>query len=80
MYIYAPLIIFALSRPRKKYLIFRSILKTKETNMTFIEFLKIKKKIDITEHDMDELMSEHYDEYTELLMTLKEGCSQDEMA
>ncbi len=48
--------------------------------MTFIEFLKIKKKIIIEEHDMDELMIDHYDEYTEFLMTLKEGCSQDEMA
>ena len=48
--------------------------------VTFIEFLKIKKAIDPEEHDIDELMAEHYDEYTEFLMTLKEGCSQDEMA
>ena len=48
--------------------------------MTFNEFLKIKKKIDPETQDIDELMAEHYDEYTEFLMTLKEGCSQDEMA
>ncbi len=48
--------------------------------MTFNEFLKIKKNIDPEEHDIDELMDDHYDEYTEFLMTLKEGCSQDEMA
>jgi hypothetical protein len=48
--------------------------------MTFIEFIKIKKKLDPAEHDLDELMNDHYDEYTEFLMTLKEGCSQDEMA
>ncbi len=48
--------------------------------MTFIEFLKIKKAIDPEGHDIDELMAEHYDEYTEFLMTQKEGCSQDEMA
>lgn len=47
--------------------------------MTFIEFLKIKKKVDPEVRDMDELMNDYYDEYTEFLMTLKEGCSQDEM-
>ena len=48
--------------------------------VTFNEFLKIKMDIDPHEHDIDELMSEHYDEYKEFLDTLKEGCSQDEMA
>ncbi|MEE9542455.1 MAG: hypothetical protein V3V95_01575 [Thermodesulfobacteriota bacterium] len=48
--------------------------------MTFNDFLKIKKDIDPETHDIDELMADHYDEYTEFLKTLKEGCSQDEMA
>ena len=42
--------------------------------MTFIEFLKVKKDINPEGHDMDELMTEHYDEYTDYLMHLKEGC------
>lgn len=44
------------------------------TEMTFIEFLKVKKDIDPEARDMDELMAEHYDEYTDYLMHLKEGC------
>lgn len=47
--------------------------------MTFNEFLKIKKAIDPEGQDIDELMTKHYDEYTEFLLTLKDGCSQDEM-
>jgi hypothetical protein len=45
--------------------------------MTFIEFLKVKKDINPDAHDMDELMAEHYDEYTEFLLTQKDGCGAD---
>ncbi len=43
--------------------------------MTFIEFLKIKKEIDPEGHDMDELMADHYEEYTDFLLTQKESCT-----
>lgn len=43
--------------------------------MTFLEFLKIKKEIDPSEKDMGELMAEHYDEYLQYLLTVKEDCS-----
>lgn len=45
--------------------------------MTFVEFLKVKKEIDPEGQDIDELMSDHYDEYAEYLHQLKEGCSPD---
>ena len=45
--------------------------------MTFLEFLKIKKDINAVEGDLDELMDEYYDEYSNFLQTLKEGCSTD---
>ncbi len=45
--------------------------------MTFIEFLKIKKDIDVADHDMDELMEEHYAEYNTYMMSLKDGCGPD---
>lgn len=42
--------------------------------MTFLEWLKIKKSIDPQGKDMDGLMDEHYDEYMEYLMGVKDGC------
>lgn len=42
--------------------------------MTFAEFLKVKKKVDVEGSDMDELMDEYYDEYTKFMMQLKDGC------
>ena len=45
--------------------------------MTFLEFLKIKKDIDAAEGDLDELMDEYYDEYSDFLATIKDGCSTD---
>jgi hypothetical protein len=42
--------------------------------VTFLEFLKTRKKIDITEKDLQELMEEHYEEYREFLMKIKDGC------
>ena len=42
--------------------------------MTFTEFLKVKKEIDPEARDLDELMDEYYDEYTEFLMGTKDGC------
>ncbi len=42
--------------------------------MTFIEFLKKRKKIDPEGKDLDELMDEYYDEYIAFMRTLKDGC------
>ena len=43
--------------------------------MTFLEFLKEEKKIDIDSLDMSELMERYYDEYRSYLESIKEGCS-----
>ncbi len=43
--------------------------------MTFTDFLKTKKDIDPEGSEMGELMELYYEEYTEFMMTLKEGCS-----
>ncbi|MEE9613657.1 MAG: hypothetical protein V3W31_01735 [Thermodesulfobacteriota bacterium] len=45
--------------------------------MTFLEFVKIKKGIDPEGKDTGELMDEYYDEYTEFLMGVKDGCGTD---
>ncbi len=45
--------------------------------MTFNEFLKTKKEIDPEGADLTELMDEYYDEYTDFLLTIKDGCSTD---
>jgi hypothetical protein len=45
--------------------------------MTFIEYLKIKKDIDPAEGDLDELMTEYYDEYAEYLQQVKDGCGEE---
>lgn len=42
--------------------------------MTFNEFLKVKKGIDPAEFELDELMENYYDEYTDFLSALKDGC------
>ncbi|GMR04332.1 MAG: hypothetical protein BMS9Abin23_0228 [Thermodesulfobacteriota bacterium] len=42
--------------------------------MTFLQFLKIKKKIDPEGKDLDDLMDDYYDEYTEFLKGQKDGC------
>ncbi len=42
--------------------------------MTFTEFLRQKKGIDPDGKDLGELMDEYYDEYTEMLRHLKDGC------
>ncbi len=42
--------------------------------MTFIEFLKKRKKIDPQDKDLDELMDEYYDEYMAFMRNLKDGC------
>jgi hypothetical protein len=52
----------------------------KEGAVTFIEFLKIKKKIDVDGSDLDDLMEEFYGEYNSYMMSLKDGCGPDEMA
>ncbi len=44
--------------------------------MTFNEFLKIKKDIDPEGADLAELMDEHYEEYTDFLLTIKDGCTE----
>ncbi|MCK5236791.1 MAG: hypothetical protein KAR06_07380 [Deltaproteobacteria bacterium] len=45
--------------------------------MNFKEFLKIKKEVDPETEDMNELMDKYYDEYTEFMMGLKDGCGPD---
>lgn len=42
--------------------------------MTFLEFLKKEKMIDIDSLDMSELMERYYDEYRSYLDSNKEGC------
>jgi hypothetical protein len=44
--------------------------------MTFIEFLKTKKGIDTRGRDISEFMDDYYEEYSEYLMSLKEGCAE----
>ena len=46
--------------------------------MTFTEYLKVKKGIDPDELEMADLMDEHYDDYTEYLSKLKDGCGPDD--
>ncbi len=45
--------------------------------MTFVQFLKVKKEIDTDGQDLDELMDEHYGEYNAYMMSLKDGCGPD---
>ncbi|MCK4739564.1 MAG: hypothetical protein KAT46_06415 [Deltaproteobacteria bacterium] len=45
--------------------------------MTFVEFIKRKKKLEPAEHDLDELMEKYYEEYQELLSKIKDGCGTD---
>jgi hypothetical protein len=42
--------------------------------VTFAEFLRIKKGIDIDGKDLSEFMAVYYDEYAEYLKGLKDGC------
>lgn len=42
--------------------------------MTFTQYLKVKKGVDPEGKDLDDLMDEYYDEYTEYLLGLKDGC------
>lgn len=42
--------------------------------MTFIEFLKIKKGLSVDGRAAADFMAEYYDEYTEYLAKLKDGC------
>lgn len=42
--------------------------------MTFLQYLKIKKKIDTESEDLDDLMDEYYDEYLDYLKGVKDGC------
>jgi hypothetical protein len=42
--------------------------------LTFIEYLKIKKGIDVRGEPMTELMESYYAEYAEYLAGLKDGC------
>ena len=44
-------------------------------SMTFKEFLKQKKGIDTSRVDPMDFMDEYYDEYTEYLASLKDGCN-----
>lgn len=43
--------------------------------MTFKEFLKQKKDIDCEGMDLNDLMDEHYEEYTDFMREQKDGCS-----
>ncbi len=45
--------------------------------MTFVQFLKVKKEINAEGQDLDELMEEHYAEYNAYMMSLKDGCGPD---
>ncbi|MDP2682350.1 MAG: hypothetical protein Q8P28_06025 [Deltaproteobacteria bacterium] len=47
-------------------------------NMTFKEFLKQKKGIDTSNVDPMDFMDEYYDEYTEYLSNVKDGCGPQE--
>ncbi len=42
--------------------------------MTFLEFLKIKKKIDTDGKNVFDFMDEYYDEYLIYLKQTKDGC------
>ncbi len=42
--------------------------------MTFNEYLKVKLGLKPDELDMADMMDEHYDEYTDYLAQLKDGC------
>jgi len=42
--------------------------------MTFLEFLREEKKIDGESFDIEELMTQYYDEYREFVRKLKDGC------
>ncbi len=44
--------------------------------MTFTEFLKGKKGIDTGGRDLSEFMDDYYEEYTDYLRTLKDGCGE----
>ncbi|MFQ5441369.1 MAG: hypothetical protein ACE5EB_01440 [Thermodesulfobacteriota bacterium] len=46
--------------------------------MTFLQFLKIKKEIETEGKDLGDLMDEYYEEYTEFLKGVKDGCGPDE--
>lgn len=43
--------------------------------MTFLEYLKQKKGIDVKHGDASSFMDEYYEEYRENLSKLKDGCS-----
>ncbi|GMR05264.1 MAG: hypothetical protein BMS9Abin24_064 [Thermodesulfobacteriota bacterium] len=45
--------------------------------MTFMEYLKVKKKIDTEGKQPFEFMDEYYDEYLDYLRGMKDGCSKD---
>ena len=47
-------------------------------SMTFKEFLKQKKGIDTSRVDPMDFMDEYYDEYTEYLASVKDGCGPQE--
>lgn len=42
--------------------------------MTFLEYLKMYKEIDVDSCDMMELMEMYYDEYRKSLLRIKDGC------
>ncbi len=42
--------------------------------MTFLEYIKLKKGIDVSKADPTDLMDEYYDEYREYLANIKDGC------
>ena len=46
--------------------------------MTFTEYLKVKLGLDPDKSEMADLMDEHYDDYTEYLSKLKDGCGPDD--
>lgn len=45
--------------------------------MTFKEYLKIKKNIDMEGKEVFEFMDDYYDEYMAFLRGVKDGCSKD---
>ncbi|MEE8185907.1 MAG: hypothetical protein V3T96_05905 [Thermodesulfobacteriota bacterium] len=46
--------------------------------MTFIEYLKHKKSIDVADADITKLMDKYFEEYREFLLKLKDGCGPEE--
>lgn len=44
--------------------------------MTFLEFLSERKGLPADDADMEELMSEFYEEYARLMAETKDGCSE----